>query len=445
MEIRIKAQHFFEVTNDMSNKKPFGYVGGQNFLIPFSEVKSPQDYELPKNPQNGKKLPFCCKFHTSLYMGIKKWYEKEFPNCCENHKILASNPLYKKEDYKTVADKVVKQLSYTEHLIKTKINNYDWYDDITDYIDYNNLSFGHPISVGSSYYLNNLLAVLENESTFENDNRDKRISLINFVKSYFEPFEKVPSTDFNLLYSVYQNWLEIFPFNLSFFEGLKSHFEKQFPILLGEPKTNRYLGSVTFKVHSKESLIIHLLSVTNSIITKINSQNLLEKNLLSEPEKIKLEIILSERTLKNKVGYLSNPDNENKKFVDILNEWFADEKKFIDDVIPLLKLLPTSQVKTISNKKLTAKHHVLAYIFDCKANGEILPHGNKKELEKIGNKKLGAGKGNTFYKNYNLIINKDLSKEKILVDEIGEDWQEIILELSKSPDILKQYLKKAMP
>ncbi|MEG2078524.1 hypothetical protein [Chryseobacterium sp.] len=101
----------------------------------------------------------------------------------------------------------------------------------------------------------------------------------------------------------------------------------------------------------------------------------------------------------------------------------------------------TQNPANTENEKLTAKHYVLTYVFDCNAIGESLPHGNKKELERIGNERLGAGKGNTFYKNYNSIVSKDLNAEKTLIDEAGENWRQILLKLSKNPERLETYLQ----
>lgn len=99
------------------------------------------------------------------------------------------------------------------------------------------------------------------------------------------------------------------------------------------------------------------------------------------------------------------------------------------------------EVETKIQEKLTAKHYVLTYVFDCNAIGESLPHGNKKELERIGNERLGTGKGNTFYKNYNTIVGKDLNAEQTLIDEAGENWRNILLQLSKNPEALEKYLQ----
>jgi len=97
---------------------------------------------------------------------------------------------------------------------------------------------------------------------------------------------------------------------------------------------------------------------------------------------------------------------------------------------------------TIKTRKYTAKQYVLAYLFECNIQGVQPPTGKKKELEKIGNERMGVGRGNTFYKALNEISRKDLNIEKNLIDIGREDWKEAILEITLLPEKLNEYLKK---
>ncbi|MEX2437155.1 MAG: hypothetical protein WD509_01075 [Candidatus Paceibacterota bacterium] len=95
--------------------------------------------------------------------------------------------------------------------------------------------------------------------------------------------------------------------------------------------------------------------------------------------------------------------------------------------------------------KYFAKHYVLAYLFDCDANNESYPIGNKKEIERIGNERMGNGKGNTFYKNFNTIINYpnfNTKNEAFLIDLVGENWLNIVTELSTNTELLKKHIEK---
>ena len=92
--------------------------------------------------------------------------------------------------------------------------------------------------------------------------------------------------------------------------------------------------------------------------------------------------------------------------------------------------------------KYKATHYALAYIFDCDAKGRPRLEGRKNELEKIGRERSNNKiDGNTFYKAFNRINNKDLNIERNLIDITGTNWKNIILDLSEAPDLLDKYLK----
>ncbi|MFC3881269.1 hypothetical protein ACFOSV_13840 [Algoriphagus namhaensis] len=91
--------------------------------------------------------------------------------------------------------------------------------------------------------------------------------------------------------------------------------------------------------------------------------------------------------------------------------------------------------------KYTAYHHVLTYLIECNANGESFPIGHKKELERIGNQRMGTGKGNRFYKVFNEIVQKDLNSSKSLIEIGGENWRTIVKTLSNEPEIIEEYLQ----
>jgi len=166
------------------------------------------------------------------------------------------------------------------------------------------------------------------------------------LEAHQTPPTKNKNTDLNILLGTYQKWLKTFPFDISFFAELKPHFEKQLPILNGKPETNKYTGLAKVKMHTKGSLIDVLLNLTNNLITQINTTTLYEKGLLTEPQKIKLELVLNERKMKLKKGYVNSSKDEEQRYRKILKEWFADEKRFIDEVTPIVKALPPQPIKT---------------------------------------------------------------------------------------------------
>lgn len=104
----------------------------------------------------------------------------------------------------------------------------------------------------------------------------------------------------------------------------------------------------------------------------------------------------------------------------------------------------TSSPKNDKEKKYKALYYVLAYIFDCDVKGEFIPIGEKSKLESIGNKRIGEGKGNTFYKNIDKVSRLNRNSKKVLIDFIGEDWRKAVLELSDDSKALDEYLKSKL-
>ncbi len=116
------------------------------------------------------------------------------------------------------------------------------------------------------------------------------------------------------------------------------------------------------------------------------------------------------------------------------------------EIIELFSLIFEGK-KTITSlekqlkEKLFAKHYVLTYILDNHASGKGFPVGQKATLERIGNEIMGIGKGNTFYKNFTAMSNKDFNSENTLIGIGGNNWRNIVIELSKNPEALEKYLQ----
>lgn len=137
------------------------------------------------------------------------------------------------------------------------------------------------------------------------------------------------------------------------------------------------------------------------------------------------------------------------RFGDYSNEMFSKYQPVFIEALEYwetefqnLKALPPQPINSeIDTEKYTAKHYLLAYLFECNAKGVSYPIGNKKELERIGNERMGAGKGNRFYKVFNEVINKDLNAEKNLFEIGGKYWRKAVIELSKAPELVENYLQ----
>ena len=95
-------------------------------------------------------------------------------------------------------------------------------------------------------------------------------------------------------------------------------------------------------------------------------------------------------------------------------------------------------------KKHTAKEYAVTYLLDCFATDKDPLLGQKTELEKIFHSEYtkGSPSGNTVYKNFSNLNNKPVKDEGAVNDLIGENWKEIVLNLSTNPDALKRYISE---
>jgi hypothetical protein len=297
----------------------------------------------------------CNKQLTELSKRFTLWIEgkhkvgaKPFPYCCKWHEQLLNVKEFNRAYFNGVPEMSAKKIIFTKQHIINNHKSENWYKVITDYIEITVESFGQmPTGCGAPVFLSDyFFYVTDLLKRNKEITPEKKTRLLEFLNTYQTPNES-PKTDFNILLSTYQKWLKEFPFDLnSYFGNLKQHFEKQLPILNGKPETNIYSGMAKVKMHTKSSLIEALINLTNSLLTQINGVTLYEKGLITDTNKIKLELVINSRKLKLKQGYKNSSPNEEQRYRKILKEWFNDEKKFIDEITPLLKALPPQQNET---------------------------------------------------------------------------------------------------
>lgn len=313
----------------------------QGFLAEPKETEpttGEHDFNTCEGCQNTRKE--LIKILTEKFNGTEQ--KQGFPFCCSHHSNLTKVKEFNRVSFVPVPEMVADKIIYTNQHITNNHENENYYKDITDYIDYTVESFGQmPNGCGGALFIGDYFFYVTDLLTRNTEiSKERKNRLLEFLEAHQTPPTKNKNTDLNILLDTYQKWLKTFPFDISFFAELKPHFEKQLPILNGKPETNKYTGLAKAKIHTKGSLIDVLLNLTNNLLTQINTTTLYEKGLLTEPQKIKLELVLNERKMKLKQGYVNSSKDEGQRYRKILKEWFADEKRFIDEVTPIVKTLP---------------------------------------------------------------------------------------------------------
>lgn len=144
---------------------------------------------------------------------------------------------------------------------------------------------------------------------------------------------------------------------------------------------------------------------------------------------------INENLQKIKTIDLSGLNLDEVKYIDFLKDFFKNK-------LNEAKATGKKQ-KPKKRKGIFTKHHVISFIMECKAKGEPLPIGRTKWEEAGFKRKNYTGSDDRFYRVYNDDLQRlYFDKEVDLIETIGENWQDIVIELAEDPKALKDYLKQ---
>lgn len=317
-------------------------VRTQSVEIPYNDIWVPHNYKPTVNQKTGKKYPDCCSFHQAAFKELKEW-TKVFPYCCNEHMKLGEAPWFVKRRYSTAGKKVVKQLICTQYHILQNINSTSWYEDITDYIIANERSFGQlphgfGCPVGLEHYFRLLKSALSENSCLDTNklNKEKILRLKNFIDcSHHNP--EIQNKIFLEHYSIQKKWLELFPFNLIYFIG-KDEFYKGLLPSLGV-RYNIFLGENVFVRLTEKGLVEVLIEHTKYLLKSVNSKELLEKGHIRDIDKHQLDLINEKHRIRQ-TALIENYSKEEIEYVSILENWLENERKYFDEVKPLMNVQP---------------------------------------------------------------------------------------------------------
>ncbi len=337
--------------------------------------------------------------------------KRGFPFCCTAHANLIKLNLFKRDDYTVVPEMTALKVIYTNQHIGNNLKEENWYKIITDYIDWAVDSLGlMPRDCGEPLYRSDYLYHVSN---FVEQNKkelgEKGKQILQHINLLKQPNNNTSNPDISILLSTYEKWLKTFPFELnSYFGTLKQHYENQIIILDGTPETNIYSGMSKAKMHTKITLIEALINLTNDLLTQINGIALYENGLITDANKIKLELVISSRKMKLQEGYKNNSPDEERQYRRIIKEWFKDEKKFIDEITPLLKIIPSQQAENKSKSK-ALKINQIALIHFYESN-QITRENANEIAAQYGYTSTNSGEG--LFQDYTFYCNTSNRKEK---------------------------------
>lgn len=317
------------------NRRPFIEISGDDLTLSPFDAKPIEGYEPDSN------FPECRIFHISAIANAKDWFDK-FPKCCKNHEEDVRKWNLKKSDYEGLPQKIVNNLYYTEYHISKRIDIPEWYEDITNYIDYIWWSFGHP-NIGLHKYSEYLIHYLKN--TKSKIPKYKKERLIEYIEDYRKPANPASTFDLNVIYDTFQKWFNTFPFDLPYFVGLKVQFEGKIPAFKEPARFNPYTGLAKAKGLTQAELIDALDATTKRLIGEVQT----DKFEISDLNKHRLE--LSNESLRVETANLVRSYSKGElRYLTTLRKWLELQKKYFKEVTEIVgnvqKAEPTKPLKT---------------------------------------------------------------------------------------------------
>lgn len=281
-------------------------------------------------------FPNCCEYHADILTQETAWFNN-FPNCCRWHKELAQKPWFDRSKYLGRPWKVLLQLCYTTYHIQQTIDTSDWYDDITEYIEYNLVSFGSP-SVGSPHYLAEVERVIKG-GTEAFWTPEKRQRLLAYIEQQRHPDVGQPA-DLNLLHATFQKWLQAIP-TLADFAGLKEKLTGKVPVglMLHSPQHNRYLGQTAYKAHTRREFVELLLDLTKSLLADVQSADQVRNGKITDVHGHHLHLLGEQHRLRQSRLVATYTKGEDK-YLKLLKNWLRNEQAYFAALLPFFSPAP---------------------------------------------------------------------------------------------------------
>lgn len=325
--------------------KTFFSMDVDTFEPPFEVVHFEGEHNL-------KGCQGCRNSLEKMKIGMKDYFKK-FPNCCNAHQNLLKQDWFYVGNYSDLGDKVAYKVIYMLHHTINNIERDDWYLEITSYLEYVLESFGQfPSDCGApaglsqaKSYLLELLKIAEFDNKEMNPRKEQ---IMEFVSKYREVKED-KNSDINLLISIYEKWIKIFPFELELFSDQKEHFENSFPLLHGEVVENKYTGLAKVQMITQPVLLDYLNTITKKVLYAFDTTKLLEEGKITDSQKYHLDIASSKYKLnqdKNKHQF----EKKEKAYINSIKQWLKNEEEYIQTINSIN--LPKKEVYQIKSEKI---------------------------------------------------------------------------------------------
>lgn len=328
---------------------------GELFYFSGSAFEKPYETEfISHDEHNLNNCEGCNSVHKDITRQMELYYQR-FPLCCKQHTNLLKTTWFTKVDYQNLPQLVADKTISAYHHFIDKIDKDDWKQDIPDYIEYLIKSFGQMPKdcgepVGLSKFIHFLIDLIQSSEVkidFENYSTRKEY-ILKYLNDFFVPHQE-KQIELNVLISIYDTWYKTFPFELEFFKNLKAHFAMSIPVLSEKPHHNPYIGLAKAKMKTQDELVVYLFKLTQSILSFIDTTQMLEDEYISNQSKYNLDLKKKAHSV-NQHTLLNEYSKGEKRYINTIKKWLENENKFIADILPQFpKQLENKSIKTVQD------------------------------------------------------------------------------------------------
>lgn len=243
-------------------EREYCYIEGEIYRKPY-----------PISPTSGDKHDFrtcsnCMKLHKEIQNALET-HNDVFPNCCESHRKLLKLNVFSINDFKDSHIQCADKIIYCYNHILNNQHKIDWERIIDDYINDVVYSFGcMPKGYGGALFLRAFYQYMIKIVTNGNEyiKEEVKIHVCDFLnnlilpKNQFDPIES--------LLRIYNNWLNLFPFDFPEFNHIKKDFANRTPLVFLHAGIDSK-GHIQYKLPSNKELISWLNEQTQELLKTV--------------------------------------------------------------------------------------------------------------------------------------------------------------------------------
>lgn len=310
--IYLKEQHM-----QKAGDRYFSYGECTYYALPFpiKPTEGEHDYRLCDS---------CQETHKEIVRQLKKRVKK-FPNCCETHKRLLSLKEFNRSDFRDAAEQCADKVLFTYQHIINRQSSAVWKVELSQYIDKAIESFGcFPEGYGQPFLIGDYISYVRQ---LVNNNNTIRQDVKEYVNGIFDKLyigkEKVDPIA--TLCKIYDDWLNLIPFDLPFLKDVRDDFRNRSPLMVYEKKDSN--GNVCHYLFSDKQLIDYLKDLTASLLIKVGEK--IAKIEIPELSEYYNEFVRQKLLFNN---LLLVEQHEGYPFIKIIKRWMDNQASFFNDL-----------------------------------------------------------------------------------------------------------------